>query len=86
MKHNRADEIERIVPRREYKEDKEILDRMKGWGGTRLARELKTCQNSCRSKKDKVPARRVRIFPLHCRVLSTVVSLPVGARRRSRLV
>lgn len=28
MKHNRANEIERIVRRREYKEDKEFLDGM----------------------------------------------------------
>jgi len=52
MRHNRAGETERIVPRREItKEDKEIPDgmgRREERSDERLARELKTCQNSCR--------------------------------------
>lgn len=71
-------EIERIVWRREYKEDKETP--LAGTEGMRrrLARELKTWQNK---SAEGAVSRRARISALHCRVLSTVVNQPVGPRK-----
>lgn len=93
IKHSRASETERIVRRREDKEDKEIPDEtglvVVVVGGEREGgRAAMACALSPAAKnvaewlKGEVPVRRVRISPPHCRVLSTVVNLPVGARKR----